>query len=150
MASRFHTWFCGTLAVVLLFTLVGCNSGGRSSGGAGGSSVSIPGLNQAAVHLPDDNRTYVTGEMETPRYSHTATSLPDGRVLITGGSDERHLTSLDTAEIYDQTVFDEPQPESVSGGWVDTDFAGDPMVMKTRESSFRGREIKPGGLMDRH
>ena len=46
--------------------------------------------------LPD------TGSLLVTRYKHTAGLLPDGRVLIAGGSDERdwHGT-LSSAEIYD-------------------------------------------------
>jgi hypothetical protein len=40
-----------------------------------------------------------TGAMTTPRVLHTATLLPDGKVLVAGGTDELHF--LDTAELYD-------------------------------------------------
>ncbi len=41
-----------------------------------------------------------TGSMSIARYSHAATVLQDGRVLITGGSDS-HYTAQQIAEIYD-------------------------------------------------
>jgi hypothetical protein len=41
-----------------------------------------------------------TGFLNTARYAHTATALPDGRVLIAGGM-ERDRTPVGTAEIYD-------------------------------------------------
>jgi hypothetical protein len=48
-----------------------------------------------AVFLP-------TGNMTTARVNHTATTLADGRVLITGGTTGgANPTYLDTAEIYD-------------------------------------------------
>jgi WD40 repeat protein len=42
-----------------------------------------------------------TGSMVTPRSSHTATLLPDGRVLVAGGLTWDDLTPTATAELYD-------------------------------------------------
>ena len=56
---------------------------------------------------------YVGPEMESPRYHHTATNLQQGQILIVGGSDERHLTSLDNAELFDQGLAANPPPESI-------------------------------------
>lgn len=111
------------LGVGLLVTAVGCNSGGRDG------TNNIPNLVQAAAPLDFDNAIYRGARMNTPRYGHSDTTLEDGQVLLTGGSDERHFTSMDNAEVYDQTVIEDPAPESVSGTFLDTDFNGDLMIM---------------------
>ena len=66
-----------------------------------------------------------TAEMIRPRYEHVALELEDGTVIAVGGSDERLFTSIDTCEIFIQTLLVEPEPPSKSGGWLDTDFEGE-------------------------
>ena len=49
-----------------------------------------------------------TGSMTTPRFRHTATLLPNGKVLIAGGNDVCYLgvacIGLNTADLYDPTT----------------------------------------------
>src|SRR5436190_4185354 len=49
-----------------------------------------------------------TGSLKTARFHHTATLLPDGRVLVAGGEDR--LYALASAELYDPAT----------GTWSDT------------------------------
>jgi hypothetical protein len=51
----------------------------------------------------------VTGSLNTARYAHTATLLPNGTVLVAGGLDS-NLNALDSAELYDPA----------SGSWTVT------------------------------
>lgn len=72
---------------------------------AGGGPSSWDGgdptfLDAAELYDPQTGTFSATGPMSTPRESHTATLLPDGRVLIVGGEDQDgHAVA--TAEIYD-------------------------------------------------
>jgi hypothetical protein len=43
----------------------------------------------------------LTGKLNDARYGHTATLLPSGKVLITGGWNTQRLNSLTSAELYD-------------------------------------------------
>jgi hypothetical protein len=71
---------------------------------AGGDSICCRGLTtevtEASAELCDPStRTFTaTGSMTTPRWGHTATLLPNGKVLIVGGTDSRD------AELYDPST----------------------------------------------
>jgi hypothetical protein len=56
-------------------------------------------MSSAELYDPSAKTFASTGGMTTPRMNHTATSLPDGRVLIIGGTNG--TSPLASAEIYD-------------------------------------------------
>lgn len=63
-------------------------------------------LASAELYNPATQTFTATGAMHTPRFRHTATSLGDGRILITGGASQMASKNninpaLNTAEIYD-------------------------------------------------
>lgn len=59
-------------------------------------------LDSAELYNPATGSFSLTGTMTSARENHTATLLPDGRVLITGGVSNDVV--LDTAELYDPTT----------------------------------------------
>jgi hypothetical protein len=61
-------------------------------------------LSTAEIYDPTTERFTSTGSMSAARMDHTATLLPDGKVLIVGGSGERWAGTWDNplvAELYD-------------------------------------------------
>ena len=60
-------------------------------------------LSSAELYDPVAGTFTATGSMRTAREGHTATLLRDGRVLVTGGSDNGTHT-LDSAELYDPST----------------------------------------------
>ena len=68
---------------------------------AGGRSESGAAIGNAEVYDPGEREGIWSsaGNLITPRYRHTATSLPDGKVLMAGGSNE--LGRLASTEFYD-------------------------------------------------
>jgi N-acetylneuraminic acid mutarotase len=77
-------------------------TGGVIFFGEGGVTV----LASAELYDPETGTWSATGDMATSRFAHTATLLPDGRVLVAGrsrlgngGSDASALSA--TAELYD-------------------------------------------------
>jgi hypothetical protein len=60
---------------------------------------------------PNDRSWVLTGRLNTPRYDHTATLLPSGKVLVAGGA-QRLDPGLESTELYDPAT----------GSWSRTDF----------------------------
>jgi 6-phosphogluconolactonase (cycloisomerase 2 family) len=56
----------------------------------------------ARAQSPTPNTFIPTGSMSTPRAEHTATLLPNGKVLVAGGT--ASINSLSTAELYDTST----------------------------------------------
>ncbi len=77
-------------------------TGGWIETGAGGNATTAT----AELFNPVTDTFSSTGVMSTERADHAAALLPDGRVLITGGSrlEGSFLRDLETAEIYDPTT----------------------------------------------
>jgi len=69
--------------------------------GSGGPTFSV--LASAEIYNPTTNTFTPVGNMTTPRTFHTATLLPDGRVLILGGQDNTG-TVLKTAEVFNPAI----------------------------------------------
>ncbi|MFD3523522.1 Kelch repeat-containing protein [Streptomyces sp. NPDC058653] len=74
-------------------------------GGLGeGPGVPTTGLASAEVYDPGSGGWSPVGELSQPRFSHSATALEDGRVLVAGGCtgrDAHTLRTLRSAELYD-------------------------------------------------
>jgi hypothetical protein len=72
------------------------------TGGSSGSESTSAVLQSTEIYDPKSAASILVGDMTAKRYKHAATLLEDGRVLITGGSDDRDWHGVyDTAEIFD-------------------------------------------------
>jgi Galactose oxidase, central domain len=60
-------------------------------------------LASAEIYDPDTGTWSTTGSLNTSRYNHTATLLPDGKVLVAGGYDWPPA-SLNSVELYDPSM----------------------------------------------
>ena len=58
-------------------------------------------LSDAEIYDPVTGTFSLTGSLNDARYDHTATLLPSGKVLITGGFSTQRLDTLASAELYD-------------------------------------------------
>lgn len=77
-------------------------TGGLGMDGQGGFTV----LSSAEVYDPTTGRWSSAGNMSVPRWTHSMTTLSDGRVLVAGGTSSSGTVEpvLQSAEIYDPVV----------------------------------------------
>ncbi|MFY0563390.1 kelch repeat-containing protein [Archangium lansingense] len=68
--------------------------------GGGSSESSSPVLASAELYDPATNQWSPAGSLQTARRGHTMTLMKNGRVLVTGGTDENG-NSLSSVELYD-------------------------------------------------
>jgi WD40 repeat protein len=88
------TWRANSTATLLADGRV-LFAGGFDGGPQGPSKA----FSSAEIYDPKTGLFTPTGSLISARMNHTATLLPDGRVLIEGGNDE--VGSVSTAELYD-------------------------------------------------
>lgn len=75
------------------------------AGGFSSNTFPGPALNTAELYDPLSNSfTALSATMRSVRTNHTATLLPNGQVLLTGGQDNNDGDGLNTAELYDPTT----------------------------------------------
>jgi serine/threonine protein kinase/N-acetylneuraminic acid mutarotase len=90
----------------------------------------------AELYDPATNTWREVAPMSYPRDSHTATALPDGRVLVTGGIDREAEKALDSAEIYDPAT----------NTWRTTDTMEFPQGLHSAALLPDGRVMIAGGV----
>ncbi len=79
-----------------------------------------------------------TGNLNTVRTGHTATLLPNGRVLVAGGGDGTSANRLTSAELYDP----------VSGKWSVTGSMTTPRESHTATLLPNGQVLVAGGIVN--
>jgi uncharacterized protein (TIGR03437 family) len=104
---------------------------------AGGSAASFRPMlqNTAELYDPATNAWTLTGEMTTPRVTHSTTLLADGKVLVTGGSSDGATTVLPQCELYDPAT----------GQWSATGNLTTPRVIHSLTLLSSGRVLAAGG-----
>ncbi len=92
-------------------------------------------LNIIGKCIPSSGSFILTGSMGTARYSHTATLLSNGKVLIAGGTSNNGV-SLSSAEIYDMNT----------GTFTATGSMGTARASHTATLLSNGKVLVAGGL----
>lgn len=102
------------------------------AGGVGSNSPLIAS-NSAELYDPTTGTWSPTGSLNNARFNHTATLLPNGKVLVIGGQND---PGISTAELYDP----------VTGFWTNTPAPGVPRYLHTATLLPNGLVLVVGGI----
>jgi Galactose oxidase, central domain/Kelch motif len=101
------------------------------------SSIAAPMLSPIALAPPATDPGWVfTGSLNTRRNSHTATLLPNGKVLVAGGTSGASEGTLNSAELYDPAT----------GTWSRTGSLNVPRFQSTATLLPNGKVLVAGGI----
>jgi hypothetical protein len=130
-ATPFQWAFTGSLNEARDWHTATLLSDGRVlvAGGAGPRPQAFPfaGLNTSEIYNPVTGAWMVTGNLNEGRLLHTATLLPDGRVLVTGGwPDHTGGSVMSSAELYNPAT----------GNWTETASMAVPRTAHTATLLF--------------
>ncbi len=104
-------------------------------GGAGGVSPGVFSDVNPELYDPRVDRSTLTGDQRIRRWSHTATLLESGKVLVAGGSTRQFATILRQAELYDP----------LSGTWAETGSLNTPRDGHAATLLSGGKVLVAGG-----
>jgi len=112
-----NAWFVtGSMSTIRINHTATLLPNGKVLVAGGTSSVSpystpaLSGINSAEIYNPASGTWTLTGNLGAARTDHTATLLPNGNVLVTGGVNGNALNVLSSSEIFD----------SSTGNWLGT------------------------------
>jgi N-acetylneuraminic acid mutarotase len=133
--SATSTWsVTGSLAAARGFHTATLLANGKVLVTGGTSNVNaVVALASAELYDPVSGTWSPTGSMAAARYRHTATLLPNGKVLVTGGANSS--AALTSAELYDP----------VSGTWSTTGSIATARVRQTATLLPNGKVLVAGG-----
>jgi hypothetical protein len=108
----------------------------------GGFPFFGPGIAESEVYDPATNSFAPAGAMGSPRYAHTATLLPNGKVLITGG-----FSTSDSSAGAPQALLMAELYDPATGTFNPTGNMGTPRGGHTATLMPDGKVLISGGLM---